>query len=248
MILRVLIFGSAVLLAVSWWMRDRLPPPEKLDAAVMVEPDQRATDRAPFRTTVAGVEYTVRPVFAYDLSGLVVSKHNADTWWDWVHKAWRDSLNVTDLCVVWGANAQRGGYRDISFSSGEFVCYWQSSSSEAWSAFDEYAISNNHLLTDNPAIAKVLKNARVGDQIHFRGYLAEYSHHDGFPFFRGTSTTRRDTGNGACETIYATEAEIIRPGNPGWRMAFTIALWTFGLGIVLWLYLAFFGKDDQVGT
>jgi len=243
-ILRVLIVGSALLLAVSWWMRDRLPQPGELDAAVMVEPDQQATNRAPFRTTVGGIEYTVRPVFAYDISGLVVSKHNADTWWDWVHKAWRDNLNVTDLCVVWGGNAQRGSYRDISFSSGEFVCYWQAPSSSAWSAFDEYSISNNHLLTDNPAIAKVLKNARIGDQIRVRGFLAEYSHHDGVAFFRGTSTTRRDTGNGACETIFATDAEVIRPGNPGWRMAFTVAAWMLGLCSLLWLYLLFFGKVD----
>ena len=244
MILRFVIIGSATLLAVAWWLRDNLPPPDQLDVTVLEDPDQRATDRAPFRTTVGGIEYTVRPVFSYDLSGLVVSKHNADTWWDWVHKAWNDSLNVTDLCVVWGGNARKGAYRDISFSSGEFVCYWQSSSSSAWEAFDQYSVSNNHLLTDDPAIAKVLKNVRVGDQIHFHGYLAEYSHHQGFAFFRGTSTTRKDTGNGACETVYATEAEIIRPGNRGWRVAFTAAAWTLAASILVGLYLVFFGKDD----
>ena len=95
-----------------------------------------------------------------------------------------------------------------------------------------------------PAIAKVLKGARVGDQIHVRGYLAEYSHHQGFAFFRGTSTTRKDTGNGACETVYATEAEIIRPGNRGWRIAYWVAAWTLIASILVWLYLAFFGKED----
>jgi hypothetical protein len=243
MILRALIFGSAALLVAAWWMRDGLPPPDQLDAAVLEEPDQRATDRAPFRTTVAGIEYTVRPVFSYDLHGLIVSKHNADTWWDWVHKAWNDSLNVTDLCVVWGPDAKSGVYRDVSFSSGEFVCYWQTSSNEILARFDPYSVSNNHLLTDDPAIARVLKDARIGDQIHFRGYLAEYSHHQGFAFFRGTSTTRRDTGNGACETVYATEAEIIRPGHPGWRLAFRVAAWTLAAGILVALYLLFFGRE-----
>ena len=33
-------------------------------------------------------------------AGLVVSKHDADTWWDWIHRAWNDHLNVTDLCVI----------------------------------------------------------------------------------------------------------------------------------------------------
>jgi hypothetical protein len=44
--------------------------------------------------------------------------------------------------------------------------------------------------------------------------------------------------------VYATEAEIIRPGNRGWRVAFTAAAWTLAASILLGLYLAFFGKDD----
>ena len=41
-----------------------------------------------------------------------------------------------------------------------------------------------------------------------RGWLAGYSNDDGFR--RGTSTTRDDTGNGACETIYVDEFQIDR--------------------------------------
>jgi hypothetical protein len=75
---------------------------------------------------------------------------------------------------------------------------------------------------------------RVGDQVHFRGYLAEYSHHHGFAFFRGTSTTRLDTGNGACETVFATDAEILRTGNRGWRMTFWAAATVLVFGIIGW--------------
>jgi hypothetical protein len=233
--IRAVLIASATLFAVAWWQRDALPPPERLAAEIFAEPEQKSTGKAPFQTTVGGIEYTVRPLYTYDLYGLIVSKHNADTWWDWIHKAANDNLNVTDLCVAWGSSARSGVYRDLDFSSGEFVCYVQSSSSTVWAAFDMTALSNNHLLTDDPAIGKLLRNVRVGDQIHFRGYLAEYSHHHGFNFFRGTSTTRTDIGNGACETVFATEAEVIKAGTRGWRVAFWVAAATFVAAALAWL-------------
>ena len=146
--LRLLFVGSAALLALAAWRRDALPPPGALDAAVREDPVQQETAATPFRTTAGGVEYTVRPVFTYDLSGVVVSKHDADTWWDWIHKAWRDELNVTDLCVIWGANARSANYRELEYWSGQFECNARTGSTEVWRGFDMTALSNNHLLTD----------------------------------------------------------------------------------------------------
>jgi hypothetical protein len=233
--IRVLLIGSASVLLVSCWMRESLPPHARLDPALMAEPRQEPTTAATFKTSVGGIEYTVRPLYAYDLYGLVVSKHDADTWWDWIHAASNDKLNVTDLCVIWGANARTDNYRDLDYSSGEFVCNVQTRSTEVWQAFDTAALSNNHLLTDDPAIARTLKSMRVGDQVHVRGYLAEYSHDHGFHFFRGTSITRTDQGNGACETVYATDAEVLRAGNRGWRIAMWVAAALLALGVVAWI-------------
>ncbi len=84
---------------------------------------------------------------------------------------------------------------------------------------------------------------RVGDQVHVRGYLAEYSHDQGLHFFRGTSTTRTDQGNGACETVYATDAEILRAGNGGWRIAFWVAVAVFVIGIAAWLMAPIRARD-----
>lgn len=242
-LIRLVLIGSAALFVVAWWQREALPPPETLDAALLAEPVQHPVGAPAFRTAVGGITYTVRPLYTYDLAGLVVSKHDADTWWDWIHKAWKDNLNVTDLCVIWGANAKSGVYRELDFSNGEFVCNVRTSSTAVWNAFDMTALSNNHLLTDDPAIARTLKRMRVGDQVHFRGYLAEYSHNAGFPFVRGTSTTRTDTGNGACETIYATDAEILHAGNRGWRIAFWAAAAALVAGVVAWLAMPYRARN-----
>lgn len=220
--LRIATYAAAALFLIAWWQRDALPPPARLDAALLAEPVQLPTDRPPFQTTVGGIQYTIRPLYTYDLYGLVVSKHDTDVWWDMVHDVWNDRINVADLCVIWGANAASGSYRGFEFSNLSTSCWLHSAGDPP--GFDLTAWANNHLLSDDPAISRALKRVRVGDQVHFRGYLAEYSHDTGVKFHRGTSVSRLDTGDGACETVYATDVEIIRRGNSGWRFTFWLAL------------------------
>ncbi len=104
-------------------------------------------------------------------------------------------------------------------------------------AFDQTAISNNHLLTDQPALAKKLRTVRVGDQIRFRGHLAEYSHQHGMNFKRGTSTVRTDSGNGACETVFLDSFEVIKAGGKPWRALVLPAGLALLLGAITWLLL-----------
>ena len=235
---KLLLASGFLLLVVALWQRHSLPEPGLLNPVLLQEPEQVQVREAPFETSVGGVTYRIQPLFHYELHGLVVSHHDSDTWWDYIHREWNDHMNVVDLCVIWGNNAGSGAYRDIEFSSGQFVCYWQASTQEKFAAFDQNAISNNHLLTDDPQIAKKMRSVRVGDQIRFRGFLAEYSHnHNGQPFKRGTSTIRTDTGNGACETIYVKDFEIIRRGGGPWRSMLWVAWALIGAGIVGWFRL-----------
>lgn len=237
-IVKLLLASGFLLLIVTLWQRHSLPEPGLLNPVLLQEPEQVQLREAPFETSVAGVTYRIQPLHSYELHGLVVSSHDSDTWWDYIHREWNDHLNVVDLCVIWGKNASSGAYRKIDFSSGQFVCYWQASSQEEFAAFDQNAISNNHLLTDDPQIAKKMRSVRTGDQVRFRGMLAEYSHnHNGQPFKRGTSTIRTDTGNGACETIYVKDFDIIRRGGGPWRSMFWVAWALIGAGIVGWFRL-----------
>jgi hypothetical protein len=195
---------------------------------------QHPVQRAAFEVVSQGVNYKVQPLYAYDLVGLVVSKHDAHTWWDYIHREANDSLNIVDLCVVWGNNVRNGGYADIAFSSGQFTCNFSTNSNEAYAAFDQTAVSNNHLLTDDPQLARVMLSVREGDQIHFRGYLSEYSHNHGFAFKRGTSITRTDSGNGACETVYVEQFDILKAGGQPWRTLVCVAGVMLLLSLIAW--------------
>jgi hypothetical protein len=141
---------------------------------------------------------------------------------------------VMDICVVWGNNIRSQAYRQMDFYNGQFTCNYSTGSSQVYAAFDKNSLSNNHLLTENPALARIVRNAQVGDQIHFRGYLAEYAHHQGFEFKRGTSTVRTDTGNGACETVYLEDFEILHPGGGPWRTLYWAAWVLLVLSLIGW--------------
>lgn len=232
---RILMIGGLLLLAVSWWQRYALPAPAALKPQLVREPVQVPTAVTPFKTTVGGVTYTVKPMYEYELWGLVVSQHDTSTWWNWIHEASHDHLNVMDLCVVFGDNVKTGAYAGLDYSSGQFVCYVQASSTAKWQAFSMSALSNNHLLSDRLSVTSRLRGVRVGDQVRVRGYLAEYSHQHGFAFTRGTSITRSDTGNGACETLYVEELEILARGGGPWRLLYPVAWVMLAAGVAVWL-------------
>jgi hypothetical protein len=219
-------------IAAATWMRlDELPAPDLYDHGRLAPPRQQPTDRRPFEVEVGGQRYQIEPLFDYELAGVVVSYHDADSVTDiWHHRRWQDFLNVRDLCVIWGDNVRSGVYLDMAFRNDSWTCwaYWPDALTAARFRMD--GLSNNHLLTDRPEVQEALMAARPGDQDRFRGVLARYRN-PGNGFARGTSTSRTDTGNGACETVYLDSFEVVQPVNGGVRAAHGAAKWVAGLSL-----------------
>jgi len=238
-LVRVVMCGGLLMAALGWYDGDALPAPSVLREELRAEPVQTPVADPPFRTMVDGVEYDIRPRYAYDIAGLAVSLHRSDSFWDTAHEEWDDHINVMDLCVVWGRNATSGVYRDVHFSNSQFTCDMSTRSSAVWAAFDITKVSNNHLLADRPGLARELKRIHVGDQVRLRGYLVDYSVvHGGVAARpRVSSETRDDTGNGACEIIYVTSVEPLARSGALARWAFRAGLLVFVLGFVAWFRL-----------
>lgn len=185
-------------------------------------------------------EYRVKPLFNYEINGLVVTDYNSENWLDIRHE--NDPGNIKDICVVWGENINNGSYQKVKFSSGEFTCFYR------WSRplekeFSGHLLSNNHLIPQNGEVAEKIRNSKIGDQVKIKGVLADYSVYvDGNEIFtRKTSTSRDDVRNGACEIIYVVDFEVIRQ-NPLNFKNFTktfgrISLSSGLLGILLFLFV-----------
>jgi hypothetical protein len=231
---QLLLLAGLLAILAGWWFGDSLPSVEHIDSSVTQEPEQTATRVAPFAVSVGDIEYRIKPVFDYEIDGLIVSEHDSASWHDIVHADWNDRINVVDLCMVWGVNAAEGAYRRMEFSSGQFVCYWRTQTMADARADYVRALSNNHLLTADPRIAKRLRDLHIGDQVRIRGQLVEYSHDHGFAFHRGTSTTRDDTGDGACETIFVRDLTVIRRGSAWPRMLTWLGVALLLAGVVAW--------------
>lgn len=236
-LLKITFLGSLALLPVACWQADALPSDVVVLPVLADDPEQTPPARAPFDVSQGGVSYRVEPLHRYRLHGLVVSRqtHDGDRM---LHRRWNDHLNVADVCVVWGDNA-RADLTAFEFWSGQFTCFFRTDDSAAWRAFRPEQLANNHLLSDDAYLRERIARVRVGDQIRLDGYLARYSNASGFE--RGTSTTRSDTGNGACETVYVTRFDVLAASPSPWPALQSTA--GFGLlgSVLLWLVAALRG-------
>lgn len=220
----ITIAASFIWLAVSFWNRHDLPRNIDLLPALASEPNQSSTRKKSFTAHYNGIEYLVEPEYDYELYGMIVSyRHHEGN--SRMHLQSSDHLNMLDVCVVWGDNAANPLIHKLNFWNGIFTCNVKTGDQAAWKSFDMYQLSNNHLISDDDFIRDQVKGISIGDQIRVRGYLASYSNENGGK--RGTSTTRLDTGNGACETLYVEKFEIVQAATSGWRLSMYASLAVF---------------------
>ena len=212
--------ASALLLLVSFWERDALPGGIAFRPELTHEPVQKPTAKKPFTVDYAGVRYAVEPQFEYELYGMVVSYRQHDGK-SFMHRMSNDHLNMADLCVVWSDTAFSPTLHKVKFWNGIFTCNYHTSDNEAWAAFKQNQVSNNHLISADPLIRGRVGEVHIGDQVRIRGWLSRYGSGAGM---RGTSTTRDDTGDGACETIFVADFAIVAPASSGWRLAMYLSL------------------------
>lgn len=234
---RTLLVLFTALTIIGYFEIEKLEDNRFYDTELLTEPLQQETDRAPFDVTVGDQSYRINPLFDYELNGVVVSHHHSDDFGDIYHDDWEDYLNLKDICVIWGDNVKHETYKAMSFSNTSWTCWFEADDTESWRRFNDDQLSNNHLLTADPRVARAVLAARPGDQIQLQGVLAEYSNNNS-PFKRGSSTTRTDRGNGACETIYVDDFHVVKQGNPSWRGIYGFS--KLGMFITFILFLVLF--------
>ena len=229
-----MIVNGAIFL-LSYFFQNQLPDPSQIHPATLREPLQKPTPAAPFLKIFDTHIYEIEPKFEYELTGLVVSYRNFEESWLSRLKLKRDPFNTKDLCVLWGKNLITPDYKKYRYSSGEFTCYIKGRFSEL---FYEDALSNNHLLAGDPKLANEIMSARVGDQIHLKGLLVSYKNRT-TGLSRGTSIIRTDRGNGACETIYVNDFNILKKANITWHLLNSASKTITFFAIIAWFYLIF---------
>ncbi len=229
---KILLLIAAGLFAVSFFLKDRLPRRALILESLSQDPVQTTVELpGTFDVARKGITYTVTPIFSYELWGMIVSYHHADSFMDISHKRWNDFLNAKDICVIWGKNVASDAYRRMKFRNRDFTCFYSYPDETARTMFTEDCLSNNHILPADSLVARRVMSARRGDQIHLKGWLVSYGQ-KGSPYMRMTSTTRTDRGNGACETVFVTDFTVLREANVCWRLINKASLVLFVLSAI----------------
>lgn len=229
--LKIIIPVSFIVFLISFFNRDNLGGNLGLLPQLQEAPLQTPLSANPFQATVNKNTYTVEPKFEYEIYGLVVSYNLHDGEFG-AHRRWGDHINVADICVVWQDTAFSEHLTELDFWNGEFTCNVKTYSDEAWATFKWNQLSNNHLITDSAVVRDQIGKVAIGDQIKISGWLASYTYPNGGT--RGTSTTREDTGNGACETIYVNDFRILSHYTSPWRWLMYGSLGVLAICIIIY--------------
>ncbi|MFA4996115.1 MAG: hypothetical protein WC536_03175 [Patescibacteria group bacterium] len=217
-ILGIFFLVSLSVFVITFFLQNRLPDKSLIDPSLFNKPVQKTTETKKFEVNTSDLTYEITPLYDYELNGLVVSVANNEVWYSRFRKS--DPLNTKDICVVYGKNIENSVYQNAKFYSEEFVCFFKTDDNAVYAKFSNEDLSNNHLLAaknNNASVYEELRKAKVGDQVSLKGYLAEYSakkNNTSTGIGRSSSTTRTDTGMGACEAIYLTDFKILKTGNP----------------------------------
>lgn len=197
----------AALVAIGWWyspVSPRVPAPAAPAGGVAIDcpPPPRVArggaplqspvpaSLAPFRLEVA----ELRPLAGFSVDARVLSRED--------YLAGREAdLSPTDLALGWDRMREAPVLErlDISQSSRWYTYRWQG---EPPLPPREIARSsaNMHMIPADRAVAAALARIDAGDRVRIDGWLVEAVAPDGWRW--RSSTSRDDTGGGACELVY----------------------------------------------
>jgi hypothetical protein len=132
-------------------------------------------------------------LYMYEITGRVsnIEKYNNNEIFS--------KISPLDVGISWGETANKYNHNKIKYSSiGDRKIY---SSYDYDAVYNSFETSNNHLIPKNDKIKKYLSLIKRNDYIRIEGYLVNVSTNN---WYTKSSTTRNDTGDGACEIIYVT--------------------------------------------
>ena len=204
--LRNTLIACVLLAALGWWYSEHSPRRANAPAGVATAsgcplPPLVGADEAPLQSDVPGAmpafalqAATLQPLAGFSIDARVLSRED--------YRMGREAdLSPTDLALGW----KRMGEDDvlsrleISQSSRWYNYRWQN---QPPLPPEEIARSsaNMHMIPATDDVAAALSGVRKGDRVRIDGWLVEANAADGWRW--RSSTTRDDTGGGACEVVY----------------------------------------------
>jgi hypothetical protein len=140
--------------------------------------------------------YTLTPLASYTIEARVLSRENYSM-------GTEADLSPTDLALGWGPMSDETVLDKIEISQGNRFFFWRVQEFPIPQHEIEVHAANTHIVPASDLVKRQLSSVKKGQIVKIKGYLIEAKRPDGWHWT--SSLTREDTGNGACEVLYATE-------------------------------------------
>ncbi len=202
-----LLLVLAALCGVGWWyspLSPRVPAPPAHAAGATIGcpmPPRVSAGDAPRQTDVPSSlapfrlkDATLQPLAGFSVEARVLSRED--------YSIGREAdVSPTDLALGWASMRDDAvlSRLDIRQSSRWYSYRWQGDPPLPPSEIARSS-ANMHMIPSDASVARALSRVRRGDLVRIDGWLVQADGVDGWHW--RSSTTRDDTGGGACELVY----------------------------------------------
>jgi hypothetical protein len=163
------------------------------------DPVQTPTDQPAFTIATRKGPVTLRPRYRFEISAVVAGaeRYRMDD---------GAFLSPLDLALVWGELPGEPYWNQVHYTQTGRYYLWGTSSPELDLAYIPAHSSNMHMIPADANVRRALLAAGTGDWVRLRGSLVDVAGPGGFTWT--SSTSRVDTGPGACEVVWVEEAQV----------------------------------------
>lgn len=145
-------------------------------------------------------DFSIMPLAGFQLQAKVLSRKR----YFWGKES---QLAPIDLALGWGRMSDERVLESIEIDQFGRWYRWNSKKPPIPIAEIKRSSANMHIIPADDTVEKALKSVREGQIITIDGYLVRVNHPSGWSWT--SSLSRTDSGDGACEIVYAKELEIL---------------------------------------
>lgn len=195
-----------------------------LSKDIIQDPIQQTVSKETFSTKIYGVDVNITKLASYDITGKVEALKDFSTnlvanFFSFSSGKMSNYISPRDLTLSWGKIAQDDNTEYIQVNQEFFNNQRTALISYKSKLIEKYGydyirqhISNNHIIALDRNLRTQLAKIKVTDVVRVIGYLVEVNCSNGV-HWGPSSLTRTDSGNHACEILYAEEILIMPQKN-----------------------------------
>ncbi len=145
--------------------------------------------------------YSLEFLAEFEITGKILSKEN-------YYLGREAELSPFDFVMGWGRMSDEAVLNRIEISQSRRWYHWKTKHYPIPRREIEISSANMHMIPATDEIERQLDSYKVGNIVFIKGYLIYARASDGWHW--KSSTTREDTGGGACEVIFVKSTKLVK--------------------------------------